>query len=257
MYRFLLTPGWLARLAAALAIATVMVLLGNWQLSRYEERSAINARIDAAAVAEAVPLAGVLAAPTGDAVGPAVSPEDTWTMVTATGRYDTAHQLLARGRTVKGRVGFEVLTPLVLPDGSAILVDRGWVPPPEAGLTAAPEVPAPPGGSVTVTGRIRPGESGDAPVERHDGVPQTRRIHLESVAAELPYPVYGAYLTVEAQRPPADPGLTPIPVRRENAWLNGGYALQWWLFAAMVLAGFGWLAKRQARSGADPVPSGS
>lgn len=257
MYRFLLTPGWLARFAAALAIAAVMVLLGTWQLSRYEERSAINARIDAAAVAEAVPLSGVLTTPTGGGVGPAVAAADTWTMVTATGRYDPAHQLLVRGRTVEGRVGFEVLTPLVLADGSAILVDRGWVPPPEAGLTTAPEVPTPPGGSVTVTGRIRPGESGGAPVERHGGVPQTRRIHLESVAAGLPYPIYGGYLTMEAQQPPADPGLTPIPVRRENAWLNGGYAVQWWLFAAMVLAGFGWLAKRQARGGADPVPSGA
>lgn len=258
MYRFLLTPGWLARLAAALAIAGVMVLLGAWQLSRYEERSAVNARIDAAEVEQAVPLGEVLATPTTGAVGPAVPAADTWTMVTATGRYDPAHELLARGRTVEGRVGFEVLTPLMLADGSAILVDRGWVPPAEAGLTAAPEVPAPPGGQVTVTGRVRPGESGsDAPVERHDGVPQTRRINLESVAAELPYPLYGAYLTVDTQQPPADPGLAPIPVRRENAWLNAGYTVQWWLFAAMVLAGFAWLAKRQAAGGADPVRSGS
>ena len=48
MYRFLFTPAWLGRLAVALVLATVMGLLGGWQLSRYEERSAINARIDAA-----------------------------------------------------------------------------------------------------------------------------------------------------------------------------------------------------------------
>lgn len=257
MYRFLFTPAWLARLAAALVLAAVMVLLGNWQLSRYEERAAVNARIDAAEVSEAVPLGEVLAVPgPAEAVGPAVPAAATWTMVTTTGRYDPAHELLARGRTVGGRVGFEVLTPLVLGDGSAVLVDRGWIPPGEAGLTAAPEVPAPPEGQVTVTGRVRPSESGGAAVERHDGVPQTRRIHLESVADEVPYPLYGAYLTLDSQQPPADPGLTPIPVRRENAWLNAGYTVQWWLFAALVLAGFAWLARREARrSGADRVRS--
>lgn len=259
MYRFLFSPGWLARLAAALVIAAVMVLLGTWQLTRYEERSAINSRIDAAEVDRAVPLDGVLPAPgAGDEVGPAVPAASTWTMVTVTGRYDPEHELLARGRTVDGRVGFEVLTPLVLADGSAVLVDRGWVPPDEAGLTAAPEVPAAPAGTVTVTGRVRPSESGGARVERHDGVPQTRRIDLDPVAAELPYPLYGAYLTLETQQPPAGAGLTPIPVRRENSWLNAGYTVQWWLFAGMVLAGFGWLARREARRrGADPVLSRS
>jgi cytochrome oxidase assembly protein ShyY1 len=257
VYRFLFTPGWLARLAAALAIAAVMVLLGNWQLSRYEERSAVNARIDAAQVETAVPLGELLAAPdTGDEVGPAAPAGAIWTMATATGRYDPEHELLARGRTVDGRVGFEVLTPLVLADGSAVLIDRGWVPPAEAGLAAAPEVPRPPAGSVTVAGRVRPSESEGSPVERHGGAPQTRRIHLDSVAAGLPYPLYGAYLTLDSQQPPTDPGLTPIPVRRENAWLNAGYTAQWWLFAAMVLAGFGWLVKREGRRrGAGPVPS--
>ena len=48
MYRFLLRPSWLGALALALAAGVVMVFLGIWQLHRYEQRTAINDRIDGA-----------------------------------------------------------------------------------------------------------------------------------------------------------------------------------------------------------------
>jgi cytochrome oxidase assembly protein ShyY1 len=252
VYRFLLTPGWLGRLAAALVLASVMSLLGAWQLSRYEERSATNARIDAADVDSAVPLGEVLTAPApAQRVGPAPAAEAGWSMVTATGRYDPTHEILVRGRTVDRRVGFEVVTPLVLADGSAVLVDRGWVPPAAAGAADLPEIPPAPGGTVSVVGRVQPGESGSRPVQRDGGVLHTRRIHLATIAPQLPYPLTGGYLLLVDQDPPDAPGLTPIPVRHENAWLNAGYTVQWWLFAALVLVGFGWLARREARRRED------
>ena len=46
MYRFLLTPRWLAAAALTVVASVIMVFLGNWQLHRYQERSAINQRID-------------------------------------------------------------------------------------------------------------------------------------------------------------------------------------------------------------------
>src|SRR5690606_39584623 len=95
---------------AALVIATVRVLLGAWQWSRYEERAAVNARIDAARAETAAPLAETLAPPpAGSPLGPAPPDDTLWSMVTATGRYDPAHEVLVRGRTISGRVGFEVL----------------------------------------------------------------------------------------------------------------------------------------------------
>lgn len=246
MYRFLLSPRWLGRLAAALALALVMSLLGMWQLSRYEQRSAINERIDAAEVADARPLASVLAAPgPSQQVGPPPPDEAGWTLVTATGRYQPDQEVLVRGRTVEGQVGVEVVTPLVLPDGSAILVDRGWVPPAPGGAHDRPDVPPAPAGEVTVTGWVRPGER-DAGVEARDGDLHTRRINPGAVAAHLDQPLYGGFLLLEQQQPPADPGLTQVPPRRENALLNAGYAGQWWIFAALVLVGFGWLARREA-----------
>jgi cytochrome oxidase assembly protein ShyY1 len=250
VYRFLLTARWLGLCALMLALAAVMVGLGRWQLSRYHERSAINDRIDASAAGQAVPLASVLSAD-----GQPPPDGAAWTRVTATGRYDPDNQILVRGRTVNERVGFEIVTPLVLTDGSTVLVDRGWVPPlADAGAAAMPDVPPAPTGEVTVTGRLHLTESRPGPVDRRAGWLQTRRISVPRISEEVPYRLYGAYVLLDTQQPAADERLVPVPVRHENAWMNAGYAVQWWLFAGLTLAGLVWLARREARAARPAAP---
>lgn len=246
MYRFLLSPGWLARLAVALLLAAVMSLLGMWQWQRFEERSAINERIDAAEVADPVPLTSLVTAPgPGEPVGAGLPADTDWSKVTVTGQYDPEHEFLVRGRSMSGRVGVEVLTPLRLADGSAVLVNRGWIVAP-GGAAELPDPPAAPAGQVTVVGWARPSERGGTVVE-HAGELTIRRIDLPAMAAQLPYPVYGVYVQLAEQQPEADPALTLLPTRRENAWLNAAYTVQWAIFAGMTLVGFGWLARRHAR----------
>jgi len=258
VYRFLLTPRWLGILALTLAAAAVMVLLGNWQLSRYQERAAINERIDSTAEVPPVPVGEVLPDPGGTAgtAGAAPPAEAAWTRVTVTGRYDDTNVIMIRSRTVANRVGFEVLTPLRLADGSAVLVDRGWIPPaPGGSALTRPEVPAVPSGEVTVVGRVHLSESKPDAVTRRDGRIETRRIAVPVLARELPYPIYHGYLLLDEQTPAADPAFSAIPIRHENDWQNGGYVVQWWLFAVLALIGFGWAARREAHGGpgtADP-----
>jgi cytochrome oxidase assembly protein ShyY1 len=251
VYRFLLTPRWLAAAALTVTASVVMVFLGNWQLHRYHERSSINNRIDAAAAGAPVPMSTVLTRPSGvGKAGPSPGENLAWTKVTVTGRYDPAHEIQARGRTVDGQVGFEILTPLVLDDGTAVLIDRGWVPPAEGGAIAAPVAPAAPAGTVTVVGQVHRSESRPAPIERRDGRLDTRRVSVPKLAAELPYPLYGAYLLESS---PA-PGYTAIPIDHEDAWQNGGYSVQWWLFALMALLAYGWQARKEAH-GEGPRPT--
>ncbi|MEV0895739.1 SURF1 family protein [Actinoplanes sp. NPDC049802] len=260
MYRFLLTPRWLAAAALTVVASMVMVVLGNWQLHRYQERTAINERIDAANAVDPVALTSVLAAPTA-AGTPGAAPGEAlaWTKVTLSGRYDPANEIQARGRTVGSKVGFEILTPLVLEDGTAVLVDRGWVPAPPGGALAAPEVPAAPTGQVTVVGQIHLSESRPAPVDRRDGRLDTRRINVPRLATELPFPVYGAYVLLTEQTPAADPAFVAIPIPHEDSWQNGGYAVQWWIFAGMVYVLFGWQARREAQEsvGGSGGPAGA
>jgi cytochrome oxidase assembly protein ShyY1 len=234
-----------------------MVLLGNWQLSRYHERSAINARIDAAETAAPIPVTAALPRPTtAGTAGPRPAAGTAWAKVTITGRYDAAHEIQARGRTNAGEVGFEIVTPLLLDDGTAVLVDRGWVPPAEGGAIAAPSVPPVPTGPVTVVGRVHFSESRPAPLERRDGRIDTRRIAVPQLARELPYPVYGAYVLLTEQTPAADPAFVAIEIDHQNAWQNGGYAVQWWMFAVMALIAFGWQARREARGDAPAADAG-
>jgi cytochrome oxidase assembly protein ShyY1 len=226
--------------------AATMVGLGLWQLSRYHYRSDINARIDAATTHSPLPLAETLAAPERGRVGVPPDAAATWNVVTATGHYDQEHEILARIRTLNDTVGFEIITPLVLADGTAVLVDRGWLPAPASGATAAPEVPEAPTGEVTVVGRVHAPESRATAPEQFDGRLAVRRIGPEQLAASIPHPLYGGYLTLEQQTPALDARFVPIPPDHENAAMNAGYVVQWWAFATLTLAGFVYLVYREA-----------
>jgi cytochrome oxidase assembly protein ShyY1 len=234
VYRFLLTPRWLGFAALMVTLAVIMAGLGNWQLSRYHQRSAINDRIDAAARTAPVALDRVAR------VGQVPASGVEWTRVTVTGHFDAGHQVLARDRSTDEGIGYEVLTPLVRTDGSAVLVDRGWVPLPNS--SGPPPVPAAPSGEVTVTGRLHLPESrSDRPLTI-DGQVEVRRIDPARLA--LPYPVVGGYVLADE---PTQTGLTPIASDHENAAMNAGYVVQWWVFALLTLVGFCWAARRHAR----------
>ena len=243
MYRFLLTRQWLGYAALTVVLAAVMVCLGVWQLHRYHEHAGTNARIDAATKAAPVPVGQVLA------VGRAPAADRAWTRVTATGRYDPQHEILARGRSVDGAVGFEVLTPLVLSDGSALVVDRGWVAPAPGGAVARPVVPPATGGVVTVTGRVHLPESGAAAPTGQP--PEVRRISPARLAGAVPYPLFGGYLLLDQQQPKATGDFTAVPSDHQNAWQNAGYVVQWWGFAALTILGFVWVARREVRQPGD------
>jgi cytochrome oxidase assembly protein ShyY1 len=243
-----LTARWLGLFVAALALAAIMVFLGRWQLDRYELRSELNDRIAAGESGEAVPVASILPRPDGGAgtVGGSTPSAVTWRRVSATGVYDSAHELLVRNRTGQGQAGFEVVTPLVQADGTAVLVDRGWIPANPKGPTVAPEVPAAPTGTVTVIGRVHPSESGAADALTIDGRTEIRRITTEPISQLLnQYAVYDAYLLAVDGTPGAT--AAPVPVPTQNAWQNAAYVVQWWLFAGLTLVGFVYLLRKEIK----------
>jgi cytochrome oxidase assembly protein ShyY1 len=245
----LLTRRWLGLAALAVSASLVMVLLGRWQWSRYELRNEINARIDASTVVTPVPLREALPPP-----GQVPGIDAQWIRVTATGQYDPSQEILIRNRTVEGQVGYEVLTPFLLEDGTAVLVDRGWVPPDPSGMIASPQVPPAPSGRLTISGRVHLSESSSAPIEHRNGHWETRRVHLPVINEKLPYPVFDAYLLADQETPGAGE-LKAIPVDRENDWLNLGYAVQWWIFAAGALFALVFFARREIAPKSEREPT--
>ncbi|MFG2300924.1 SURF1 family protein [Actinacidiphila glaucinigra] len=249
MYRFLLSRQWVILTLIALLLMPAMVELGFWQMHRHERRVASNHLIADNLGAKPAPVES-LTAP-----GAAVPKREVYRTVTATGRYDTAHEVVARQRTAADgdSIGYHVITPLVLADGRSVLVNRGWIP---AGtdLTKLPKVPAAPSGDVTVTGRLRPDETTAATGIRNKGGLPDRMIMLINsalVAEELPAaerPV-GGYIELETTSPKPSgrqPELIPDP-DHSSIGMHMGYAIQWWLFTAMVPVGWVILVRRERR----------
>ncbi|MGR6913531.1 SURF1 family cytochrome oxidase biogenesis protein [[Actinomadura] parvosata] len=243
MYRFLLTPRWLALHVVVLLVIPAFVLLGRWQFGRFEERSANSERVTANIEAAPVPLER-LASP-----GQQVKEDDRFRRVTVAGTYDTSHQLVVRRRPQEGHNGYYVLTPLVTGAGTAVIVNRGWVP---AGATAdaAPEVPAPPAGQVTVTGRLRPSETeANSGITDRPGLPpgQVLLIDAAKIGQGLPYRLVGGYVELTEQQP--KPAAAPAPVPEPDVGAGGGlnlaYGVQWWLFIGIAIAGWVLLIRRE------------
>ncbi|WP_031156532.1 SURF1 family cytochrome oxidase biogenesis protein [Streptomyces xanthophaeus] len=244
MYRFVLTRQWVCLTLVALALIPAMIKLGYWQFHRHEHRVAQNELIETSLRAQPVPVTG-LTSP-----GHVVPRSDYWRTVTATGTYDSAHEVVVRMRTSDDdKVGFHVLTPLVLADGRAVLVNRGWVPG-GGDPRAYPAVPAPPAGEVTVTGRLKADEtSGGSGIKDRKGLPdrQVMLINSTQQAESLGRPVLGGYLELTAPVP-QDGGPEPVgEPDHDSIGAHMAYAVQWWLFASAVPVGWIVLVRREKR----------
>jgi len=248
VYRFLATPKWVGFAALMVALSAIMVGLGFWQLDRYHLHHGINVRIDRADATAPVPIDTVISR-----TRPATAAQE-WVRVSVTGTYDPARMVIARDRSVNSTVGFEILVPLDLANGSTIMVDRGWIPPGGGNGITAPPFAAVPAGPVTVTGRIHlPESKGETPTEIN-GQTTIRRIDPRMIAPTIGLAsAYTDYLLLDKQNPSAAAGFTRIPADRQNSWLNAGYTVQWWMFSALALVLFGWAARREAHDRRDGI----
>ncbi|MFI8852192.1 SURF1 family protein [Streptomyces sp. NPDC053499] len=247
MYRFLLSRQWVILTLLGLVLIPTMIKLGFWQLHRHESRVARNEAVAASLAAPTVPVTEL----TGKGREPAE--EDKFRTVTAHGTYDTAHEVVVRHRTGPDRdtIGYFVVTPLVLDDGSAILVNRGWIRA-DRDLTAFPEVPAPPKGRVGVVGRMMPDETTEASgIKDTKGLPdrQVMLINSHKQAKEVDRPLLGGFIQLVRTSPePAgkQPAVLPEP-DHSSIGPHMAYAVQWWLFTAAVPVGWVVLVRREAK----------
>lgn len=253
----LLRGRWLAGHALALALVVAFVNFGFWQLRRLGHKREVNAVIDARAHLPPESLATALVP--GGAVR-------DYLEVVLSGTFDPAHEVLLRGRSLAGRPGFNLLTPLVLDAtngqwaGSAILVERGWVPYDHDTVPVAAALP--PAGPVEVEGELRspqrPPTGPLAGVAAHDPptgpLVQSFYVDVERLAPQMPYPLVPAYVVARTQAPPSAGALPePLPPLTTDEGPHLGYAIQWFGMALVGLVGYFFLLRstlRQERRGA-------
>jgi len=103
-----------------LAFLGALLSLGTWQMNRAAEKSAI---LDNASHSAAIDPISI------ESLSNVVIAAEQHTKVAVVGTYLADKQFLWDNRVHKGQAGFEVITPLMLKNGTAVLVNRGWVPP--------------------------------------------------------------------------------------------------------------------------------
>jgi cytochrome oxidase assembly protein ShyY1 len=222
---------WITFFLVVVVLAYAAWWLGEWQFGRLEDRKRDNAVVEHNEAAAPAAVDDVLA------VGRAVDPDDEWRLVTASGTYLTDETIIVRYRTREGSSGVDVVVPLQTGSGAALLVDRGWLATDGGGVPD--EVPAPPGGTVSVTGYVRVDATGDS-AEVADG--STRAISSAEIGPALGRETYGGFVELASEEPAPGTALAPAELPDLGNGPHFFYGLQWWFFGLLAVFGFGYLA---------------
>jgi surfeit locus 1 family protein len=244
---------WILATILVLLAVGVMVRLGYWQLERLDQRRAFNARVQAQLDQAPLELNQELAESSLARVAEDISRME-YRSLEVWGVFDSENEVALLNQAWENRLGVRLLTPLLIEGSEAvILVDRGWVPHEDykEGLLDRYQEP----GEVVVSGVIRNSQTrpdigwrrdpAPAPGER---LPAVYLANVERIQKQVPYPLLPVYV----QRSPA-PGAEGPPHRAplsleltEGSHL--GYAIQWFVFAAILFFGYPFFVKREQDS---------
>lgn len=220
-------PGWSSTIALLLFLP-ILLSLGFWQLDRGQQKAEWQA---AFADKSNQPPVTLTEATLSDSAS-------RYQRVIASGRYDDAHQVLLDNQVRNGQPGYHVLTPLHLSDGSAILINRGWIALGESRqVLPVLSVPLEP---VTVTGWLaQPAQPG---LRLGDAAGSDRRwprvvpyVDYDRLATIMGYPLQPALILLEPVAPwgyerdwqPRFGGFGPER--------HQGYAVQWFSLAVALV----------------------
>jgi cytochrome oxidase assembly protein ShyY1 len=216
----------LSQSALALLLIFLCLLAAQWQYHRGVARSHANSTIRNNQ--SLPPLSAAQLAHVQD------SASEQWRAAILSGTFDQSHQLLVRDRYSQGQFGFEVLNLFHSEDGQNYWIDRGWV---AAGKSAStpPTIPALSSELVTITARIRSDDLTHQIAGSFFATIPSKRTstHLDSVQGVRAAPYYLDLLAPKS----APIALTRIELPDLSNGPHFAYALQWLLFAAIILIG--------------------
>ncbi|MDQ1382815.1 MAG: surfeit locus 1 family protein [Actinomycetota bacterium] len=220
----LLRPRWVAGHLLVLVLSVTFIALGFWQVARNDHKQSL---VRKAREAYAAPAASIRSAPAAGG------------RAEASGHYDAGHEVLLRNQVHGGKDGDDVLTPLVQSDGTAVLVDRGWVP--AAGSRTRPITSSAASGPVVVRGIVHTSSALRAQDAVTDAGRQLSlpRVDLDRIAKALPYRLLPSWIEMQAQSPEPASGAPALPQPPAPDQVNHTqYAIEWFSFAAIGIIGW-------------------
>jgi surfeit locus 1 family protein len=217
-----------------LVLAAGFIRLGFWQLDRHqqrvEENEAGRASYEAPALTD---LSGI-------------GPEDVYRRVRIEGVFHPAEEILVRSQVYRGSAGFHVVTPLILADGTGVMVNRGWVP---LVLDSVPVVEAaPPTGETVVEGWVEPSRQRPTfgPEDPGGDLSVMSRIDIPRIQEQVGVNLAPVYVVMTGGG-----GVLPEPVEEPGFTEEGphlGYAIQWFGFAAIALVGLAVVRRKSQKA---------
>ncbi len=244
-YRFLVSPRWIVGHVIVAALCVSMIWLGFWQLGRLDEKKQFRAEVGAQLTNPPTAL---------DALE--LTTAERYRPVTVTGVFDDESTVLVANRGFKGQSGYEVLTPLAIArdatdatdDGpgtfATVVIDRGWVPLSNV-VATLPAIPAAPTGTVTVTGFLDTFERGSVTLDVGPPAVVTKIAANHFTASPDVAPLV---VQLTGLAPAAADG-QPFPQEPPDISLGPhlSYALQWFVFTAMLAGMWPLLIRRAAQ----------
>lgn len=227
---------WWLVLIATVCMTALTMRLGFWQLGRAHYKEAQFAQEQAQAQRPAV---GAL-----DFLRMAADPADLHRRVDVQGQWLGAWTVYLENRTMQGRPGFWVLTPLLLRPGAAVLVQRGWVPRDLVHVDKLPPIETPQG-TVRVQGRwiAAPSQIMELGARTdHDLMQKGFRTLRQNIdVVELSRETQLQIVAHVLQTDPASEGLQrDWPPVLSGSDKNRAYALQWFALAGLCVGLFVW-----------------
>lgn len=224
---------WFTTLLVLLGTA-LCVRLGIWQFERLDQRRVFNMQVETMRAMDVLEL---------NKTNINSLDKMEWRAVKVTGEYDFVNQVALRNRYNADQYGYHLLTPLRF-DGTAVLVDRGWVP---AEGNSMPEDwrKYDESGMVSVKGHIRlsqtkPVFGGVADVMPDEGGWLTvwNNADVEGISRQMPYSILDVYIQPEVDLTDVTPPLPFQPTVDLTEGSHFGYALQWFTFATILIVGY-------------------
>ncbi len=241
MYRFLLRPKWIAFHLLCLLGVVLMVNFSIWQFGRLSERREFNSEVRQRSALETVNISEL------DLSDPRAM---QWRTAGAIGTYDPSEQVLILNRSQNGVAGLNIVTPLILDDGRAILVNRGFI-----GLSETP--PSAPSGTVRVLGTMQITEqrtSGQA-TQASGEQSEFFRLDIALLGEQIDYDLLPVALVAIASEPSESPTLAPINPPELSQGPHLSYAIQWLIFSAAVIVGWVLAIRKSLTNRALTTPS--
>ena len=249
-------------LLASLLAALLTARLGLWQLDRARQKLELQTRMQSRA--ELPPLAQAdLARNLSQA------DDQHYRRIVLRGRWLADATVYLDNRQMNARPGYFVVTPLLLADGDAVLVQRGWMARDFTDRTRLAALPTPVA-EVVVPGRIAPPPAKLFEFQGTESGPIRQNLDVGSFANEIgqplrPLSVQQTEAALMAQLAPgpasaaADPLLRQWPAPAVDIGKHHGYAFQWFALATLITGLYVWfqllrpllrplLARHHARS---------